>query len=349
MNFNSQTERYIFLDSTNRNRNLYPNPASFVLDTNPPSSVFDPVSTSVPIFNGTLGGAVTGGVTTTINVVTTPSNIVNRYLRLLNGSSNDFCKIISVTTTTVTVETAPTNSYLVGSVWEIVTSIPIVSFQQLTASGSNNTAFISNSISLSQQDLLNCYIFFLSSNQSAKILAAAVQGSNYLLSFSSLPFSTVIGDRYDLNLISYDNSKPISSTYSDEKGEDLYQIDLVQLYVPNTLLNTGYGGTIYNYPCLLIKFENYNRNEKTLATNSPLVQQCQFTIPTNDKNSNNVLRLTYSYVSQNMYFRFTDAVRFEIYLPTGDLLSFAQSDNMSPLTPVRDLQIQALFRLVRIR
>lgn len=160
---------------------------------------------------------------------------------------------------------------------------------------------------------------------------------NCLFSFNS-------ADQY--NPLNY-NGTTVSS---DESV--CYRIQLVNLIMPNTFLNSLKVLTSF-YPYFLIEFSNLSmsyQNTNSLFTNNPNAQRALFPIPISDVSSpliSQFLNLGCP-CDQTIKFKPNDSFRIRIFFPNGESIVPFDKDTLLPYEPDPLLQISAVFSIERL-
>lgn len=129
-----------------------------------------------------------------------------------------------------------------------------------------------------------------------------------------------------------------------------YQIRLLDLVVPNKIIQTYIGNQISFYPFIFVTIQNETSNNYTKYTflsNSKQNAQTTFKIAVSQF-SNDPGRLPYIRLSSKTtiqsYFNLHKPFRFSIHLPNGELLDFVEKDNIVNDHPDPFSQISATFR-----
>jgi hypothetical protein len=121
--------------------------------------------------------------------------------------------------------------------------------------------------------------------------------------------------------------------------------------VPNQTLASGYGGTLNNYPYLLLQFYNEGNMhaDKVIYSNNPNEQTCLFKIPLGlNLSTETFFTLKDARMIQVVKHKLDQPLRFRLLLPDGEVVTFATSDNVPPEEINPFLQISATFAFRRI-
>lgn len=361
-------ERNMDIDSTYRNRNLYPNPNSFVIPINYPdrtnnsSSSKDPISLGIPYTGSTLpvGSNVTG--TSTINTVQLDTNepaIDNYYINeilQLSQFPNNFYTITSYDGTLKIATVSPNfpSNPILGQVYYTRGAVP---FFQGTVNTSVITpttfTFALNSLASNDSNLyVNSYIYFSSgSNIGLSRLVSAYNGTTKVITLNSpLPFVPTNGNTIDLNSFTRDNASTLiySNNINNTAGNNYYEIEINWLSVPNKLISTGYGGKLDAYPYIYVEFYNAGNQlaNQVMYSNNPNSINALFKIPVNEYFGDTYfLTLKDCKQKQTIQIRPDQDLIFNLKLPNGELIEFNEIDTLSPNSPNPLLQVNASIKI----
>lgn len=173
-------------------------------------------------------------------------------------------------------------------------------------------------------------------------------------SFDAIP---LVGDTFEVMPFTYDNA--VSFSYSGSmlslQTEQCYEIQLVNLLLPNKILATGFGSRVAFYPYVYVKFRNvtgatsgYNR---VLFSNNRFATDALFRATVDDisrPESTNWVKLNGDGMVQTIKFKPTDVIEFSVYLPNGDLYETQEIEYYSPQLPNLINQISACFAIRKI-
>lgn len=163
----------------------------------------------------------------------------------------------------------------------------------------------------------------------------------------------VAGDTFDLLQFQKDNYHPLDyaeSTVAQQQAS-CYEISLTSLTLPNVTLHSGYGGRITDYPYVYVEFRSIiqGTSANDFNTNNPKARMMIFRAPiVNDyQDDTPFVALDGHNMVQILKFRPSDAFRFGVYLPNGELF-LTEEDYLSPSSTNPLLQISACFGVKRI-
>jgi len=359
-------KRYLELDSTFRNRKLYPNPCDFIVDINAatrdtPQSALDPIILAFPYeANLTSGGSTVIQIALSVN----SSTIRNFYKGSVLEINNIFRKIVSYDefTQTATVDIAypfappALTPYTIRKeeplVYNVTTQaqIAVTGIAELDQTPSTRKIRL-NATASSQNDFYNNLYVFIpgvtppTSYQYSRILKYFGGPQMAIIDTPFIPAITGAGVPYEILKFNRDNVVPIR--YSGNlitNYPQQYQISLVYLNIPNRYILNGYGGKLKDYSYIYVAL--YSSNAKTatssINSNNPTSLQALFKVPVSflqiNENSQ-FLCLQFTGMTQTISFRETDSLHFTVSLPLiNDNLNF------DPLQPSNVLNFEPFNR-----
>jgi predicted RNA-binding protein with TRAM domain len=177
---------------------------------------------------------------------------------------------------------------------------------------------------------------------------------SYLITLSPPQnYDGFIGDNTDnleFNSKARENSAILLSN-GNTSNTSLYKIRLVNLVIPNQLLDVGMGGKLDNYPYVYVQlFNEGNKGSlKTITSNNPNSVSAIFKMPIRQSlydNPTSFFTLKTATQDQIVMFRSDQDIRIRITLPDGTPISTYRKDNLSPLSPNPLLQFNALFSIL---
>ena len=171
---------------------------------------------------------------------------------------------------------------------------------------------------------------------------------------SVLPATPSIGDTYEILNFSKDGFVPLNYSGTQVSQEVCYELQLVNLILPN--IGVKYGGVVASYPYLYVDFQNYTTSSggttNIIYSNNPNSSRRLFRIPVTDISTpslNSFLTLDKCYMAQMVRITPGSSFKFGVYLPDGRPLEFSIPDPAPPVIPDPELQVSALFSLRRIQ
>jgi hypothetical protein len=162
---------------------------------------------------------------------------------------------------------------------------------------------------------------------------------------------------YRIEKITRDNYCPLSYNGSRVSTNQsvCYEIELINLILPNQTLASGAGGRAVYYPYLYVVFENVSagttRSSGLIMSNNPNSQKAMFRAIVDDTStflSSPFIKIDSDGMVQTVKFKPNDTFRFAVYHQNGELFKSAMSDTSSPDYPNPLVQISAVFSLKRL-
>lgn len=196
-------------------------------------------------------------------------------------------------------------------------SFPILAHTFTTSGGTANELVI--------KSLTSAEVAFFVANKEFNILDFKEDGVNSLVNYS------------------YKDPRKLQNNY--------YEINLLNLILPNSALKTGPGGFLGNHSYIMVEFfsESYDKAH-VYNTNNPHLENVMFKCMVVDSSNPSTIpfvkfRGAYPVVSN---FNLEENVHFKVLMPNGDTFTTVSSDSVPPVIPKKDLQVSATFMLKRI-
>ena len=190
--------------------------------------------------------------------------------------------------------------------------------------------------------------------------AAVVAGDDYEITSGLVapPFSGSIAvNNFCLLQFSYDNAVPFDYTGSTvSQQEDVcYELELLNLILPNQTLNVGEGSRITFYPYLYVEFTNTSSPSAgmkgTIYSNNPNSTRMLFRCAVDDVPNpvlSTFLKIDGDGMVQTVKFKPNDNLKFAVHLPNGEIYNTVVPETCSPNRPNPLIQISALFSMKRL-
>ena len=165
------------------------------------------------------------------------------------------------------------------------------------------------------------------------------------------------GTYYEILQFSYDNHNPFVYTGSvtSQQESSCYQLELVDLILPNKILNCGFGSRIAFYPYLYVEVTNISGSssgtKNSIYSNNPNATSAVFRVPIYDVQNpiaSAFVKLDGDGMVQTLKFKPNDNIFFSVRLPNGELFKILDQERYSPQQPNPDIQISALFGFKRL-
>ena len=164
--------------------------------------------------------------------------------------------------------------------------------------------------------------------------------------FVSPEFGYPITPPFELLLFSQDNHNPFTYT-ANQDSTSSYQVELLDVILPNKILNCGFGSRIAFYPYLYVQLSNLPTNgTKIIYSNNPNVNSMVFRVPIYDVQnpiSSAFVKLDGDGMLHTLTFKPNEDIFFSVLLPNGDIFKVVEEEKYSPYSPNPDIQISALF------
>jgi hypothetical protein len=328
-----------------------------------------PSTTGVNSSSSTVYNGVVPTSTNTPTVVKLPSNAVNvdgfySGFQITVGS-NSPTTIVAYDGTTKIASVYPSFDAVIpvtGDSFSIVLTVPTQILIPLPSNFSTlNGSYVGNYFyptGLPSPAYVNPYVPV--SPYVYKI--AAYDGNTQVIKLSCpIPtgtfFNIIAAGLMQFNILtpSSDNVYPLVYTGStvSQNEQVCYEIELISLVLPNTLLDTG--SRIAYYPYVYVEFTNLSapgsQQTNIIYSNNPNAYKALFNCPINDTNNpatTPFLRIDGNGMVQTVKFKPNDNFRFSVFIPDGSLFSTTEKDTLSPLSFTDELQIDAVFSIKRV-
>jgi hypothetical protein len=156
---------------------------------------------------------------------------------------------------------------------------------------------------------------------------------------------------------SYDNLNPFVYTGSLVSQQELvcYEVQLLNLVLPNVVLGTASGSLISFYPYIYVALQNVTaagaRLNNIIYSNNPNATRVLFRCPIKDVPNpvnSTFIKIDGSGMVQTIKFRPNDTLFFGVYLPNGEVFTTILNETVSPELPNPVIQISACFSIKRL-
>jgi len=156
---------------------------------------------------------------------------------------------------------------------------------------------------------------------------------------------------------SYDNLSPFVYNGSQVSQQDTvcYEIELLNLVLPNQILAVGEGGFVSYYPYVYVQLMNVDASgghlKNTIYSNNPNATNMIFRAAIDDVP--NPLTSTFIKIDgdgavQTIKFKPNDNLLFSVHMPDGDVFQTIEPEWFSPCMPNPKAQISAYFSMKRV-
>ena len=172
--------------------------------------------------------------------------------------------------------------------------------------------------------------------------------------FSSAPTA---GNRIEILPFSYDNLNPFNYTGSLVSQQEMvcYEIELLNLVLPNDTLAVGDGGRIAFYPYIYVEISNVSapgaRLKNTIYSNNPNSTNMIFRVPIDDIPTpilSPFIKVDGDGMVQTIKFKPNDTLFFSVRLANGQIYQTTLPEPSPPAPPNPRAQISAMFSMRRL-
>ena len=133
-------------------------------------------------------------------------------------------------------------------------------------------------------------------------------------------------------------------------SEQMYNVSLNNLILPNTIINHHYGKMTTNLPYVYVVLCN-KTTYNTFITNNNDIKYAVFKCPMTDIstiNESSFVKIS-SPMIHKMMLDLNSHIKFSVHLPDGSLVKFLYPDTIYPQQPRYELQIFSCFELTKIK
>ncbi len=161
----------------------------------------------------------------------------------------------------------------------------------------------------------------------------------------------------DFELLPFTRDSFVALDYTgslvSQQQEVCYEIELLNLTLPNQNLDVMFGNRIAFQPFVYVQFttSTENRIHSIIYSNNPNAKRALFVAPIDD--ISNPLVTAYVKIDgdgavQTVQFKPNTSLKFEVFMPDGRTFKTVLDEQFSPLPPNPLIQIQALFAIRRV-
>lgn len=295
-----------------------------------------------------------------------------------NQTKNNFRQIVSYNgqTKIATLDISPPLGPVDTPIWDIsdilvLRSVPPQEIGTFESTGTSNTVTLPPNSSNIVDYYTGDFIRFTSgpnNNRISRIINYTGIGQIAQTGPPQLPFIpphvasldsninlNILGNNYEILNFTKDNANPLVYTGSLVSQQEMacYEIKLVNLVLPNSILTTG--GRIAFYPYVYVELQNVSSagagTKHTIYSNNPNSTRMLFRAAISDISnplSSPFIKIDADGMVQTIKFQPNDSFKFAVYLTNGNMFETVLKDNVSPLEPNILVQISALFELKRV-
>jgi hypothetical protein len=195
-------------------------------------------------------------------------------------------------------------------------------------------------------------------NESRKIISSSYSSGNTTLTFYPPLLATPTANTYfEMLNFSYDNFNPFTYTGSLVSQQDMvcYEVELLNLILPNEVLAVGEGGRIAFYPYVYVQISNVSSAcgglKNIIYSNNPNAVSAIFRVPIDDVINpliSTFIKVDGDGMVQTIKFKPNDNLYFSVFLANGELYETILPEYFSPAPPNPTSQISASFSIRRL-
>lgn len=164
----------------------------------------------------------------------------------------------------------------------------------------------------------------------------------------------IAGQSYELLSFTRDNTTPLnySGSLVSVSQETCYDVELVNLILPNSLLACGRGGRAIFYPYLYVRLQQISGSDvrSMIISNNPNSVNMLFRAVVDDTTQpvySPFIKIDGDSMTHTIKFKPTDSFRFQVVLPNGEQFATVAQDYTSPTEPNPLVQVSACFSFRR--
>ena len=174
---------------------------------------------------------------------------------------------------------------------------------------------------------------------------------------SSFSVNPAVGTLYEIEIFSRDNATPFNYSGSIVSSQEAvcYEVELLNLILPNIHLKSERGGRPVFYPYLYVELQNVTASSSSqrdiIYSNNPNSYRMMFRAVLDDTTQATVspfIKIDGDGMIHNIKFKPNDSFKFSVYSPRGVLFETVAQDFYSPVEPNPLVQISACFSFKRI-
>jgi hypothetical protein len=154
-----------------------------------------------------------------------------------------------------------------------------------------------------------------------------------------------------------DNAVPFNYTGSlvSQSQVVCYEIELLNLILPNRELAVGRGGRIAFYPYVYVELRNVSSSggagPGSIYSNNPNSTKMLFRAAVDDTPTPLIspfIKIDGDGMVQTVKFKPNDNLRFSVRMPDGDVFAVTEPETFGPSRPNERIQISAMFSIKRL-
>lgn len=170
-------------------------------------------------------------------------------------------------------------------------------------------------------------------------------------------YDITLNPSYEILHFSYDNEFPFpyNGSIVSVREAVCFDIELLNIVLPNSILNTGNGSRAIFYPYIYVELTPLNNSERfgpnSITSNNPNARRMLFRAIVRDSVNDGVspfVRIDGGGMRQRVKLMPCDNFHFSVHLPNGDLFKTVLPEYYSPDLPFELNQISAVFSFRRV-
>lgn len=355
--------RPILLDSTFRDRNLYPLQSQFIIlpdqqqnytvngiNANAGVTLGYPIYPVYPAASTFAGGSA-AAPQLDANASSMDNFYVGYYLKDITIGEYRLITSYNATTKVATLQTAFSGAWAAGDSFSISKEQPML--ETTVAAATSTTITLAAAGSSTDGFYIGNYVYLPNAGESG--LITAYNGSTLQITFTP-PLTVIpgVGDPVEILGFSYDSAGKLYNVLTNVHDMACYEISLLSINLPNVLLSNTDGGKVINYSYVNVELTNYtyngSSNQNALITNNPFARHALFSASVDDTPNADLafVKLDGDGVTQTINFNPNNSLKLSIYLPNGELIRTLEVDTVPPAPANPLIQIMVLFEVKRL-
>lgn len=163
---------------------------------------------------------------------------------------------------------------------------------------------------------------------------------------------------YELEIFTRDNSVPFTFTGTLVSSQETvcYEVELLNLILPNITLVSGRGGRSAFYPYMYVELQQISApsaggNKGIIYSNNPNAYRMLYRVPMDDTSAplvSTFIKVDGDGMVHTIKFRPNDSFKFAVYHASGELFQTEMSDFYAPTAPNPLVQISACFSFKKV-
>ena len=154
-----------------------------------------------------------------------------------------------------------------------------------------------------------------------------------------------------------DNAVPFNYTGSlvSQSEAVCYEIELVNLILPNLELAVARGGRIAFYPYVYVELSNVSSSQRAgpgaIYSNNPNSTRMLFRAAVDDTPTPLIspfIKIDGDGMVQTVKFKPNDNLRFSVRMPRGEIFAVTEQDTVGPQSPNERVQVSVMFSVKKL-